>query len=105
VLHQVHGSPYTYLKLKIPEPNDVITVSDSFEQAYAYSHQHFELTTVITNSAELKRFRETVVEDAPDRNKPTLSSAFRQTEDTMAVKVDPNDPTKTLRIRTQLPTK
>jgi hypothetical protein len=72
---------------------------------YAYSCQHFELSTVITNSAEIKRFHETMVEDAPDRNEPTSSSAFRQTEDTMAVEVDPNDPTKNLRIGTQLPTK
>jgi hypothetical protein len=105
MLRQVHGGPYTYLKLKMPGPNSIITVSSSFEQVYAYSCQHFELSTVITNSAEIKRFHETMVEDAPDRNEPTSSSAFRQTEDTMAVEVDPNDPTKNLRIGTQLPTK
>jgi hypothetical protein len=46
-----------------------------------------------------------VVEDAPDHNEPTLSSSFRLTEDTKAVEVDPNDPTKTVRIGTQLMTK
>jgi hypothetical protein len=33
---------YTYLKLKMPGPNGVITMSGSFEQAYACSRQHFE---------------------------------------------------------------
>jgi hypothetical protein len=46
-----------------------------------------------------------VVEDALERNEPIASSAFRPTEDTKMVEVDPNDPTKTMRIGTQLPTK
>ena len=36
---------YTYLKLKQPGPNGVITVSGSFEQAYASSREHFNLAT------------------------------------------------------------
>jgi hypothetical protein len=32
---------YTYLKLKMPGPNGVITVNGSFEHAYACSHEHF----------------------------------------------------------------
>jgi hypothetical protein len=80
---------YTYLKLKMPGPNGVIMVSGSFEQAYTCSHQHFELTTVITNSAELERLHEAVVEDAPDRTELTSSIAFHSTQDTKAVEVDP----------------
>jgi hypothetical protein len=45
-----------------------------------------------------------VVEDAPDRNEPASSSAFRLTE-TKAIEVDPNDPTKTVRMGTKLPSK
>jgi hypothetical protein len=91
---------YTYLKLKMPGPNGIITVSGSFEQAYSCSCQHFELATIITNSAKLKRLCKMVVEDAPDHNEPTSSSAFRSTEDTEAIEVDPNDPIKSVRIRT-----
>ncbi|XP_025815581.1 uncharacterized protein LOC112892662 [Panicum hallii] len=96
---------YTYLKLKMPGPNSVITVSGSFEEMYSCSRQHFKLATIIANSAKLKRLREAAVEDAHDHNEPTLSSALRLTEDTKAIGVDPNDPTKTVRIGTQLPTK
>jgi hypothetical protein len=67
---------YTYLKLKMLGPNSVITVCGSFKQVNAYSHQHFELATIIANSVELKRLHETAVEDAPDHNKPTPSSTF-----------------------------
>jgi hypothetical protein len=43
-----------------------------------------------------------VAEGAPNSNEATSSSAFRPTEDTKAINVDPNDPTKTMRIRAQL---
>jgi hypothetical protein len=80
-------------------------VNGSIEQAYACRWEHFKLATAVANSAKLKRLHETVVEGVSDRNKPTPSSAFRPTEDTKAIKVDPNDLTKTVRIGTHLPTK
>jgi hypothetical protein len=62
-------------------------------------------STAVANSAELKRLHETVVEGIADHNELTLSSAFCPIEDTKAVEVDPSDPTKTVQIETQLPTK
>ena len=44
---------YTYLKLKMPAPNDIITVGSTFSHAYTCDHEHFELATAIINSAEL----------------------------------------------------
>ena len=44
---------YTYLKLKLPGPNKVITVSGSFEQAYVSSREYYDLATTAANSAEL----------------------------------------------------
>jgi hypothetical protein len=44
---------YAYLKLKMPGLNDIITVSGSFEQAYACGRKYFELATAIANSVEL----------------------------------------------------
>jgi hypothetical protein len=93
VLRQVYGGPnYTYLKLKMPRPNIVITDACGWEQ--------FELAIVVANSAELKRLHETLVEGIPDCNEPTSSSASRSPEDTEAVEIDPNDPTKTMRVGT-----
>ena len=43
----------TYLKLKLPGPNGVITLSGSFEQAYVSSREYFDLATTAANSAEL----------------------------------------------------
>jgi len=44
---------YAYLKLKMPGPNDVITVSSTFSHAFTCDHEHFELATVVINSSEL----------------------------------------------------
>ena len=44
---------YTYLKLKMPEPNSVITVSSAFSHAFECDHEHYELATAVVNSSEL----------------------------------------------------
>ena len=54
MLRQVHGIPnYTYLKLKMPGPNDIITVSSAFSHAFMCDREHFELATAVINSSEL----------------------------------------------------
>ena len=44
---------YTYLKLKMPGPNDVITVGSAFSHAFTCDREHFELTTAVINSSKL----------------------------------------------------
>ncbi|XP_066373797.1 uncharacterized protein [Miscanthus floridulus] len=96
---------YTYLKLKMPGPNDVITVSSAFSHAFMCDRKHFELTTMVINSSELPWLGESSTPIVPDYNKPTSSMTFRLLEETKAVGLDPTDPTKTVRIGTQLPAK
>ncbi|XP_066324495.1 uncharacterized protein [Miscanthus floridulus] len=96
---------YTYLKLKIPGPNGVITVGSAFSHAFTYDCEHFELATTVINSSELPRLGESSTLVVPDCNKPTSSMTFRPLKETKAVGIDPTDPTKMVRIRTQLPAK
>ena len=44
---------YTYLKLKMLGPNDVITVGSAFSHAFTCDREHFELTTAVINSSKL----------------------------------------------------
>jgi hypothetical protein len=44
---------YTYLKLKMLGPNDIIAMSGFFKQAYACGREHFELVSTVTNFIEL----------------------------------------------------
>ena len=96
---------YTYLKLKMPGPNGIITVSSAFSHAFACDREHYELATVIVNSYELLQLEESSTPAVPDCNKPTSSMAFRPLEETKAMGVNPADPAKTVRIETQLPVK
>ena len=96
---------YTYLNLKMPGPNGVITVASTFSHAYTCDREHYELTTAIINSSELPRLRELSTLAVPDCNNPTSSTAFRPLEETKAMGIDPTDPTKTVRIGTQLSAK
>ena len=93
---------YTYLKLKMPGPNDVIIVSSAFSHAFTCDHEHFELATTIINSFKLPWLRESSTLAVLDYNKPTPSTAFCPLKETKAVGIDPNDPTKIVWIGTQL---
>ena len=96
---------YTYLKLKMSGPNDIITVSSAFSHAFTCYYEHYELTTAVVNSSELPRLGESSIPAVPDCNKPTSSMAFRPLEETKVVGINPTDPTKMVRIGTQLPAK
>ena len=96
---------YTYLKLKLPGPNGVITVSGSFEQAYVSSREYYDLATTAANSAKLGQLRAATAECCPDPGRPSQASAFVSTDKTKTVMVDDADPTKTVRIGSQLPAK
>ena len=96
---------YTYLKLKLPGPNGVITVSGSFEQAYVSSREYYDLATTAANSAELGQLRAATAECRPDPGRPSQAPAFVSTDETKTVMVDDAEPTKTVRIGSQLPAK
>ncbi|XP_066358258.1 uncharacterized protein [Miscanthus floridulus] len=96
------GPNYTYLKLKMPGPNGVITVGSTFSHKFTCDHEHFELATAIINFFELPWLGESSTPVVPDYNKPTPSTAFCPLEETNAVGIDPTDPTKMVWIRTQL---
>ena len=85
---------YTYLKLKMPGPNDVITVSSAFSHAFACGCEHYKLATAVINSSELPQLGESSTPAVPDCNKPTSSMAFRPLKETKAMGVDPTDPAK-----------
>jgi len=93
---------YTYLKLKMPGPNGVITVGSTFSHAFMCDHEHYELTTAVINSTKLPELGNSVTLTVPDCNGPTSASAFHLTKETKVVEIDPTDPTKTVQIGTKL---
>ena len=96
---------YTYLKLKLPSPNGVITVSGSFEQAYVSSREYYDLASTAANSAELGQLSANTLECRPDPGKPSQAPAFVSTDETKPVVVDDADPTKTVWVGSQLSAK
>ena len=96
---------YTYLKLKMPGQNIIISMGSTFSHAYTYDHEHYELVTTIINSTKLLELENSLTPVVPDCNEPTSSSAFHLTKETKAVGIDPTDQAKTVRIGTKLPAK
>ena len=93
---------YTYLKLKMLGPNDVITVGSTFSHAYMCDREHYKLAMTIINSIELPELGNSSTPAVPDCNEPTSSSAFHLTEETKVVGIDPANSTKMVRIGTKL---
>ncbi|XP_066323173.1 uncharacterized protein [Miscanthus floridulus] len=98
-------SNYTYLKLNMPGPKNIITIGSTFSHTYTCDCEYYKLATTIINSAELPELENSVTLAALDCNKPTSSSAFHPTEETKAVEINPTDLPKTVRIRTKLSAK
>lgn len=48
---------YTYLRLKIPRPREVIIVATSFEEAYVWEQANCKLVSVLAASRELAELR------------------------------------------------
>ena len=96
---------YTYLKLKMPGPNGIITMSSAFLHALVCDREHYELATAVVNSSELPQLGESLAPLVLDCNKPTSLMAFHPLEEAKAVGIDLANPTQTVRIGTQLPTK
>ncbi|XP_072150081.1 uncharacterized protein [Setaria viridis] len=95
---------YTYLKLKILEPRDVITVSANHEFALLYDVEKCELAT--------QTIRSPVLRDPADHRRGHLGlqqgldlGAFKPTEDAKALQINPEDSNKVAWIGTTLSAK
>ena len=92
---------YTYLKLKMPGPGRVITVSTSFQRAYECEVECCDHATAIVASEELVAIRKEVTEEAPDPKRSIGS--FEPVEGSKEVLINPGTTkVKTVRIGTML---
>ncbi|XP_066312137.1 uncharacterized protein [Miscanthus floridulus] len=79
---------YTYLKLKMPGPCGVITISTSFQCTYEYEVECYEHTVIIVASKELATIRKEVVKEAP--NPKQSAGLFEPIEGAKEVLIDPS---------------
>jgi len=80
---------YTYLKLKMPGPKGVITVSSSYEHAYECDVECIEYGEAIENSAELALKLEALAAEAPEPKHH--AGSFEPAEGTKKIPLDPKD--------------
>ena len=80
---------YTYMKLKMPEPKGVITVSSSYEHAYECDIECVEYGEAVENSTELASRLEALAAEAP---KPKCHvGSFKPAEGTKKIPLDPEN--------------
>ena len=92
---------YSYLKLKMPSPGEIINVDTSFQHAYECEVECFDHVIAIVTTVELAALRKEVSEDAPDPKRSTGS--FEPVEGSKEVLIDPGSTEgKMVRIGTTL---
>ncbi|XP_066316244.1 uncharacterized protein [Miscanthus floridulus] len=74
---------YTYLKLKMSRPCEVITIGTSFQRTYECEVECCDHDAAIVASKELAAIRKEVIKEAPDPKRPARS--FEQVEGTKEV--------------------
>jgi len=82
-------SNYTYLKLKMPGPRGVITVSSSYEHAYKCDVECVEYGEAVENTTELASRLEAFSAEAPEPKRH--AGSFKSVEGTKKVPLEPNN--------------
>jgi hypothetical protein len=109
--HEVLGRPcytkfmvvpnYTYLKLKMPGPNGVITIGPTYRHAYECNMECVEYAEALAESEALIADMESLPKEAPDTKRH--AGNFKPAEAVKSVPLDPsNDTSKQIRIGSEL---
>jgi hypothetical protein len=92
---------YTYLKLKMPGPNGVITVGSTYRHAYECDVECVEYAEALVESEALIADLESLSKEAPDAKRHTGN--FEPAETVKSVPLDPsNDASKQIWIGSEL---
>jgi hypothetical protein len=92
---------YTYLKLKMPDPNGVITVRSTYRHAYECDVECVEYAKALTESEALTADLGCLPKEVPDAKRH--AGNFEPAEAVKSVPLDPsNDACKQVRIGSEL---
>jgi hypothetical protein len=92
---------YTYLRLKMPGPNGVITIGPTYQHAYECDVECVEYAEALAESEALIAGLENLSKEVPDAK--CHAGNFEPAEAVKSVPLDPsNDTSKQIRIRSEL---
>ena len=95
---------YAYLKLKMPGPNGIITVSDNFQRSDNCDREFNQISESFSMQQQLEEL--SINNDKtlfPENKRPAPDYAFSATNGTRAHQVHPTDATKTALVSSSLP--
>jgi hypothetical protein len=92
---------YTYLKLKMPGPNGIITVGSTYRHTYECDVECVEYAEALAESEALIADLERLSKEAPDTKRH--AGNFKPAEAVKSIPLDPsNDASKKVRIGSEL---
>jgi hypothetical protein len=94
---------YVYLKLKMPGPKGIITITGDFKRSHDCDVVSVDIAESQIAAEEFAAIKKSVDnEQAPPSKKPAAESTFQSGQDTKRVQVHPDDSAKTVQIGTDL---
>ena len=95
---------YAYLKLKMPGPYGIITISRDFERSDQCDRKFNKISELFGAQEQLQELALTNDRTLfPEGKQSASGSAFNATNDTREHQVHPTDPKKTVLVSTSLP--
>ena len=93
---------YVYLKLKMPNPKGVITISGDVKRADYFLQRGLDIVDTQMEATELEEYKKTADPDELlSTNKPTLESFFQLAREIKEVSVHLIDASKTTQVATR----
>ena len=104
-LHKFMASTHmSYLKMKMPGPNGVVTISGNYKRSMECASAGSELAKSLVIAEEIKRINEVkaLADSArlavPESGNPSFASAFLPAKETKTVSIDNDFPDRTVVI-------
>ena len=89
--------------MKMPGPNDIITVNGSFERSHSCDREFNRISQSFSMQEKLARLKESTDNSLPPLSRPSSPDpSFDSSVHTKKVQVHPTDPTKTTLIANNL---
>ena len=96
---------YAYLKMKLPGPHGIITISGDYKRSIACATNSAKVAETMVCNEEMRQFKRKASEEKleiPESAKPDSESNFQAARDTKKIYFDENDKSKFVAVGANL---
>ena len=96
---------YAYLKMKLPGPREIITISGDYKRSIACASDSAKVAVAMVCNEEMRHFKRKALEEQqamPESVKADGEASFQSARDTKRIYFDENDKSKFIHVGANL---